>query len=138
MTEVTKSRLAWLGIVVLVAAQCVVWVVAGSILWSFRDLMVGAGSPQATENARFAVASFSVGAINALALLLFMLRPHGWGWSLLFAVQLADLAITAWEGFVVSEWWWLVTVLAALMIACLHFFRRFAVPGQGKGFGQNR
>ena len=100
----TRPQLLRLGIVVLAVVQCLVWLVAGSIVWSFRDLMVGTGSPDAADNARFAIAIFAGAAINGIALVPFLLRPRRW--FLLIAVQIADLVVTLAESLLISEWWW--------------------------------
>lgn len=121
----TGQRLLWLGrgIVALVVLECLVWLVAGSIAWSFRDLIVGPTSPEAASRARFAIAIFGGAAINGLALLPFLLRPRGWGWFLLVAVQIGDvLGSLAWVRFI-SHDWWLTTGVGGLTVALLCLFR---------------
>lgn len=125
--SMTRAQLLRLGIVALVVVQCLVWVVAVSIVWSFRDLMVGTGSHEAADNARFAIAIFAGAAINGIALVPFLLQQRGWGWVLLIAVQIADVVVTVAEALLISEWWWLITVLAGLTIGFLYLFRRAAV-----------
>ena len=129
----TRLRLRRLGIIVLVIVQCLVWLVAASVAWSFRDLMVGAGSPEAANNARFAIAYVGGAAINGIALVPFLLRRRGWGWLLLMAVQITDVVVTMAEGLLISGWWWLITVVAGLTIAFLYLFRRTAEPIAARG-----
>jgi hypothetical protein len=113
------------GIVALAAVQVGIWLVAGSIAWSFRDLMVGSGSPQAASNASFAIVIFGVAAINAIALVPFLARSHGWGWFVLTAVQLGDIALCLAWASPDSVWWWLIIGVAGFTIAALLAFRYF-------------
>lgn len=78
----------------MVVIQCLVWLVAASIVWSFRDLMVGAGSPEAANDSRDAISALAGGTINGVALVLFLLRQRGLGWFLLIAVQCVDVVAT--------------------------------------------
>jgi hypothetical protein len=116
-------RAGRIGIVALVVAEIVVCLVAGSIVWSFRDLMVGAGSPQAASNAGFAIAIFCAAAINAIALLPFIARPYGWGWFVLIALQVGDVTVSLAWAFLISAWWWLLVGIAGLTIGLLFAFR---------------
>ena len=129
-----RPRLLLIGIVVLVVVQCLVWLVAGSIVWSLRGLMVGAESPEAADNARFAIAIFAAAATNGIALLSFLLRQRGWGWLLLIVIQSADVLATLAGTLLISAWWGLITVVAALTIAVLYLFQRSnAAPVVAKG-----
>ena len=123
----TTPRLLRFGIIGLVIAQCIVWLVAGSIVWSFRDLMVGSGSPQAAHDTQFALAIFVGAAVNLVALVPFLIRSGGLSVVLLLAVQAADLVVTLIEGVLVSPWWWLITVAAGLTLALMYVFRRAPV-----------
>ena len=134
----TRPQLLRLGIVVLVVVQCLDWLVAGSIVWSFRDLMVGTGSPEAADNARFAIAIFAGAAINGIALVPFLLRQRGWGWFLLIAVQIADVVVTLADSLLISEWWWLITIVAGLTIGFLYLFRRASAPFAARDVVRNR
>jgi hypothetical protein len=118
-----SRRWLLLGTYALVAGQILIWLVAGSIVWSFRSLVVGAGSIQEANNAGFAVAIFVGAAVNAIAFLAFLLRKNGSGWLVLIAVQIADVAVTAAEGALVSPWWWLIGMFAGVTIALLYLLR---------------
>jgi hypothetical protein len=107
----------------MVAAQILIWLVAGSVVWSFRSLVVGAGSIQDANNAGFAVAIFVGAAVNAIALLAFLLRKSGSGWLVLIGVQIVDVAVTVAEGALVSPWWWLIGIFAGVTIALLYLLR---------------
>lgn len=127
-------RFLLIGIVVLVVVQCLVWLVAGSIVWSLRDLMVGGGSPEAAHNARFAISIFAAAAINGIALMAFLLRQRGWGWLMLIVIQSVDVLTTLAGTLLISTSWGLITVVAALTIAVLYLFQRStAAPTVAKG-----
>lgn len=113
-----------LGIGAVVVIQILIWWWAGSLVWSFRDVVVGVGSPEAAAGARFALAVFAGAGINAIALLAFLFRQRGWGWAVLFAVQWVDLAVTLAWGALISPWWWLISAAAACAIALLFLLRK--------------
>ena len=108
-------------------AQILIWLVAGSIVWSFRDLMVGVGSKESAYNSRFAIAVFGGAGINAIAALAFLLRQRRRAWVLLVAVQGGDFVFTVAEGALLSHWWWLISAVAAITLALLYVFPR---PGR--------
>jgi Sec-independent protein secretion pathway component TatC len=116
----TRQRLIWLAIVVLIVGQCLFWFVASVFGWSLRDLMVGPGSPESARRTALAIAVTGATTINCAALLLFLIRPHGWGWIQLVAVQLSDVLVSLVWGFSISPDWWLATALGAITIVALY------------------
>jgi hypothetical protein len=130
----TGRRWFLAGIGVIVVAQILIWLVAGSTIWTFRDLMIATGSKDASDNSGFAIAAFVGAGINTIAFLAFLLRQDGWGWVLLICVQIADVVVTLAEGALVSQWWWSTSVVAAVTVALLYFHRRGRVlQPQGRG-----
>ena len=127
MAIMKPSRLLLSGIVVLVVVQCLVWLAAGSIVWSLRGLMVGAESPEATDNARFALSIFAAAAVNGIALVSFLLRARGWGWLMLIVIQSLDFLATLAAALLISAWWGLITAAAVLTIPALFLFQRSTV-----------
>src|SRR5207248_11565901 len=79
--QAMRSNVRWPlpVIVVLELAQCVWWIIAGSVMWSLRGLVYEPSSPQIAYNTRFAAALFALGGINVLAFIGFLVRPAGWG-----------------------------------------------------------
>ena len=118
------TRFLLYGIVVLVVVQCLVWLVAGSIVWSLRGLMIGSASPEAEANARFAICIFAAAAINVIALVYFLLRQRRSGWFVLVVTKSADVLTTLAMALLVSAWWGLITADAGVTITVLYLFRR--------------
>jgi hypothetical protein len=120
----TSRRWLLAAVSATVAAQIVIWLVAGSITWTFRDLMVGTGSKEAADNTRFAIAIFGGAGVNGAAFLAFLFRQRGWGWLLLMAAQIADVAIALAGGALISPWWWLISLVGAVAALLLFLLRR--------------
>ena len=117
-------RTLLIGTVALVLLTCFVWFSFASIIWSARGIIVGLGSPQAAASARFAVVVYAATGINVIALLVFLIRRHGWGWWLLVATQVGDLVFSLIEGIVRTPTWWPLSGLAALTLVLLYLLRR--------------
>jgi hypothetical protein len=118
----------WLltGVVTVALAECVLWYVAASIGWATRDIFVGSGAPQAAARARFALALFAGAGINVVALVSFLVRRRGFGWWLLVAIEIGNLAVSLVEAVVRDAAWWLSAALAALALGLLFGLRRLA------------
>lgn len=117
----------WLlgGVVVLVVTQCLIWVVAGSIWWSFRGLMAGGpASPHGADDAHFAIAVFIAAAVNGAALVPFLLLRRRWGVILLIVIQGIDALVALPLTFLISVWWILIAIVAAPTIAVLFIVGR--------------
>jgi len=120
------------GTALLLGLQCAIWLVAGWLGWSLRDLMVGPGSPQSDVRARFAVAIFAGATANALVLGLFLVRQNGWAWWIVLAMQILDLAVATAAAILVNQWWWLISGVAAATLLLLFVNRgATAKPAQG-------
>ena len=113
------------AIILLVLVQTGLWAFAGSIEWSFRDLLVGPGSSETVANAHFATALFVGAAINLIALVPFLSGVR-WGWLVLTLVQVVDAFIAAAAALLVSADWWLVTFVAGITALLLIAWRRFS------------
>jgi hypothetical protein len=124
----TSRRWLLAAVSATVAAQIVIWLVAGSITWTYRDLMVGTGSKEAADNTRFAIAIFVGAGVNGAAFLAFLFRQRGWGWLLLMAVQIADVAIALAGGALINPWWWLMSLVGAVAVLLLFLLRRAPAP----------
>jgi hypothetical protein len=118
-------RLSWprrwlfVGIAALALGQIVVWLLAGSIVWTFRNVMVGAASPQAQANARLAIAIFLAAGLIAVAFAAFLAWPRPSTRLLLLAVQTSALAVTLIQGAVRSSTWLVLSILSLFTIALL-------------------
>jgi hypothetical protein len=120
---VTVRRWLLMGIVGTAVVECIIWFFAASILWSTRDLLVGASSSQAADNAHTAVAAYVATGINVIALPAFLVHRRRWGWWVLAGIQACDLVISLAAGFWLSSTWWLVSGVAGLTLAGLCLFR---------------
>lgn len=113
------------GTALLLGLQSAIWLVAAWIVWSFRGLIVGTGSPESDVNARFAVAIFAGAVANALVLVLFVVRRRkGWAWWIVLAMQILDLAVATVAAIFVNQWWWLISSVAAATLLLLFVNRR--------------
>jgi hypothetical protein len=121
-------RLLLIGAVALVLLTCIVWFSSASIIWSTRGIIVGLGSPQAAASARFAVVVYAATGVNVIALLVFLIRRHGWGWWLLAAAQVGDFIFSLVEGIVRTPTWWPLSGLAALTLVLLYLLRKPMKP----------
>ncbi len=129
---IMRYRVSMVGTALLLGLQCAIWLVAGWLGWSLRDLMVGPGSPQSDVRARFAVAIFAGATANALVLGLFLVRQNGWAWWIVLAMQILDLAVATAAAILVNQWWWLISGVAAATLLLLFVNRgATAKPAQG-------
>ncbi len=119
----TRHRLLWLTILVVVASQCVYWVVASVFAWAFRGFMVDPGSPVSARRTLLAIVVLAATSVNVIALALFLLKPVGWGWILLAAVQIGDLLLSLAWVFAIGPDWWLPTALSAIALVALYMYR---------------
>jgi hypothetical protein len=120
---VTGRRWLLMGIVGTAVVECFIWFFAASILWSTHDLLVGAGSSQAADNANTAVAAYVAMGINVIALPAFLVLRRRWVWWLLAGIQAGDLVVSLAAGFWRSPTWWLISGVAGLTLAGLYLFR---------------
>jgi hypothetical protein len=114
-----------IGVVALALVQCGFWLLAASLTWTFRGLMIGVDSPRGHLDAVLSLAEFVWFAVNLAALLAFLIRRRGLGlWSIV-TVTLLDLAATLAMGVWVmsysfwehgSEWWWFTADAAATLV----------------------
>jgi hypothetical protein len=118
-----RHRVLWLAVVVPVASQCVYWVVASLFAWAFRGFMVDPGSPVAARRTLLAIVVLAATSVNVTALALFLLKPVGWRWILLAAVQIGDLLLSLAWVFAIGPDWWLPTALSAIALLALYMSR---------------
>jgi hypothetical protein len=93
-----RRQVLVVSIVVLAAAQCLLWLVAASFAWSFRYFLIGNDQQVLADRTRGALALFAWFAINTSCLVAYSVRSRGWGLWLLAAVQSVNLGITLWFG----------------------------------------
>ena len=125
------------AILVLVAAQCLIWLVAAGVGWGVRHLLTS--DPQEiAARTRTVVALALWGGVNLAGLLAFAIRRRRLSFWLLAGIQLANLGIALWIGVQqVSETcgqhgqdWLLPSVLAALTLLVMYgAWRRRARSG---------
>jgi hypothetical protein len=125
-----------IGVVALALVQCGFWLLAASITWTFRGLMVGVDSPRGHLDAVLSLAEFVWFAVNLAALLAFLIRRRGIGLWSIAAVTLLDVAATLAMGVWVmsysfwehgSEWWWATAVAAATLLLMYVLRRRLRI-----------
>ena len=114
-----------IGVVALALVQCGFWLLAASLAWTLRGLMVGVDSPRGHLDTIVSLAEFVWFAVNLSALLVFLIRRRGLGMWSIATVTLLDLAATLAMGVWVmsysywehgSEWWWFTADAAATVV----------------------
>jgi hypothetical protein len=124
----TSRRWFLVGIVVLVLAQTLVWLFAGSVWWTFRGGIVWPGQePDPTRIARdsfVAIAFYIAAAINVAVLLAFLARPGRRFTLLLAVIQTIDALAAVAFTLVIDKAWILITALAVPTLALLYLAER--------------
>jgi hypothetical protein len=100
---------------------------AGSIEWGDRGAMIGSNSAEAAEQARFAIELYAVGALNVLALIALLLGRSGWGWWVVFGMQVGIFVLALIEGVAIDTddqpGWFSFSGLPMLTLFLLFAFR---------------
>jgi len=85
--------------------------------------MVGTDSIEAAEQARIAIELYAIGALNFLALIAFLLGRSGWGWWLVFGMQVAVFVWALIEGALTDPGWFFVSSVPLFALFVLLVFR---------------
>jgi hypothetical protein len=85
--------------------------------------MVGIDSSEGAEQARFAIELYGIGALNLLALIVFLLRRSGWVWWLVLGMQVGVFVLALVEGVLTDLGWFYVSGLPLLTLFLLLSFR---------------
>jgi len=85
--------------------------------------MVGTDSIEAAEQARIAIELYAIGALNFLALIAFLLGRSGWGWWLVFGMQVAVFVWALIEGALTDLGWFFVSSVPLFALFVLLVFR---------------
>ena len=109
--------------VVVLVCECLVFFFAGSVEWGERAAMVGTDSIEAAEQARIAIELYAIGALNFLALIAFLLGRSGWGWWLVFGMQVAVFVWALIEGALTDLGWFFVSSVPLFALFVLLVFR---------------
>ncbi len=118
------KRLVVTAIIILALAEFIFWLLAGLVQWMFAGFSLGpVYSPQVAEGARISLTEFAWAALNLVCLVAYVARR--WGRWLMAAIQLANLAVTAYLGFVAVfhscgqdgwEWFWFAAIPASSLL----------------------
>ena len=120
------SRRPLYAAIAVLGCECIVFFFAGFIEWKERGPMVGIDSLEATEQARFAIELYAIGAFNLLASIAFLLGRSGWGWWLALGVQVGVCVMALIEGALTDLGWYYVSGLPVLTLFLL--FARAQAP----------
>lgn len=125
-------RKGWLpvaGTIVLVIAECLLFVYLVTIGWSFRALMLPPGDPEIADRIRTVYANGAWLAVNLIGLAGYLYRRDGFGRSVILIVLAFDIlnSLFAATGFILGSdvstavQWFLVTLVpvAALVLVSL-------------------
>ncbi len=118
------KRLVVTAIIILALAEFIFWLLAGLVQWMFAGFSLGpVYSPQVAEGARISLTEFAWAALNLVCLVAYVARR--WGRWLMAAIQLANLAVTTYLGFVAVfhscgqdgwEWFWFAAIPAGSLL----------------------
>jgi hypothetical protein len=125
-------RRGWLlvaGTIVLVIAECLLFVYLVTVGWAFRGLMLPPGDPEIAVRTRTVYANGAWLAVNLIGLVGYLYRKEGFGRSVILIVLAFDIlnSLFAAAGFILGSdsstalQWFLVTLIpvAALVLVLL-------------------
>ena len=122
------TRRGWLyvGTVVIVVAQCMLWLILAIGSWFTRALLIDPSSAQAADNGRFAIALFVVLSLSVIAVVAFLLRPFGWGGIVLATVEAGSVVFSVVAAVLRADpvWLLLVGMSAATALVLVLLLRR--------------
>src|SRR5438270_12402086 len=136
VAAVTRNqRLLVILVVVIAAAECLYWLIAGGLWYEFRTFYwQGDASAVIAERTRNAYLLLAWSEVNVAATLAYALRRRSWGRVLMAAVQAGNLAYGLWwsvplalsAGQLESADWVLMqpAAAAALLVALYAQWRR--------------
>jgi len=113
------------GVILLAAVQCALWLLAASLTWSFRYLMVGPSSAEAHVRTVVSLAEFAWLGANLVGLVAFSVRRRGVAVWLLAGLTACDLLASFTLGYRVAstngsldsaDWWWLTADAAVTLV----------------------
>lgn len=124
-----RRRLLVAGTIVLVVAECLLFVLLVTAGWAFRDLMLPPGDPEIALRTRTVFANAAWLAVNLIGLVGYVYRKQGFGRSVVLIVLAFDIlnSLFAAVGFILASdtstavQWFLLTVIpaAALVLVLL-------------------
>lgn len=133
----TSRRLFYASVAVLGSA-CIACFFAGSLEWADRGRMLGIDSAEASEQARFAIELYAIGALNLLAAIGFLLRPSDWGLWLALGTQVAAFVWALIEGVATNPddqpGWFFFSALPLMTLILVFALRKRDTKLSGPGF----
>ena len=121
----TRRRWFRIGVVLLVIAQSLVWLFAGSLWWPFRGLLTGSTSlPRGTWDAYIAIAFFAVAVISLAVLLQFVTGPGRRALVELCAIQIVSALAALGLTLLFDQRWIVIVALAVPTLALLYLTER--------------
>ena len=124
-----RRRLLVAGTIVLLIAECLLFVYLVTVGWAFRDLMLPSGDPEIAVRTRTVYANAAWLAVNLIALVGYVYRKQGFGRSVILIVLAFDIlnSLFAAADFILKSdsstavQWFLMTIIpaAALVLVLL-------------------
>ena len=123
-----RRRLLVAGTIVLVVAECLLFVLLVTAGWAFRDLMLPPGDPEIAVRTRTVFANAAWLAVNLIGLVGYVYRKQGFGRSVILIVLAFDILnslfaavgfILASDGSTAVQWSLLTVIPAAALVLVL-------------------
>jgi hypothetical protein len=103
--------------------ECVACFFAGSIEWGDRGAMVGVDSAEASEQVRFVIELYAIGALIVFGSIAFLLSRSGWGWWIVVGMQAGVFVFALIEGVLTDIGWFFFSSLPLSTLFLLLAFR---------------
>ena len=132
-----RRRLLGAGALILLLAECALFLYLVVVGWAFRSLMLPPGDPEIAVRIRTVVANGAWLALNVIGLLVYVSRKDGVGRRVIQVVLAFDIANSLLAGveFIVrgdpttAAEWWLLALVPALALGLVLMQRRGAAVG---------
>jgi hypothetical protein len=125
---VARRRLLITGVIVLLVAECLLFVYLATVGWALRGLMLPPSDPEIAVRTRTVFANAAWLAVNLIGLLGYVYRKQGFGRSVILIVLAFDIlnSLFAAVGFILRsdsstavQWFLLAVIPAAALVLVL-------------------
>ena len=105
-----------MGIVGLAVVQVLFWSFFAIVAWGLRNWLVDPLSAEAVGNTHFALALFTLAALNVIAVAASLLVTRRWAWMVLGAVQLGNVLFAVFATVTKGSLAWSVLAAAPAVV----------------------
>jgi hypothetical protein len=127
-SPIRKGRLLVAGTIVLLIAECLLFVFLVTVGWAIRDFMLSPGAPEIAVRTRTVFANAAWLAVNLIGLVGYVHRKQGFGRPVILIILAFDIlnSLFAAVGFILQsdsstavQWFLLTVVPAAALVLVL-------------------